>query len=705
MKEYRFFSRVEQQVTVRGGKLMVMRTALQVAPALASVLLGIAFYVDTARVEAAEAEQTGEQPKLGIEHSECSFFGPLRERYMAAVLGKVRAGRGESQIGRLTRAVASRLPQSQSGGAHGLRRSTAGIDADSIDAYVLADLADRGITPAEPTNDFEFIRRVTVDLTGRIPGPEQVIQLVNDPSPSKRAALIDSLLASSEWVDKWTVFFSDLFKNTYTNTQITIFNEGRNAFYKWIHDSLANHKPYNQMATELIAATGTSNIDQTQGQLNFLILNNQGGGPVQDVYDSQAAGVAEAFLGMAHMNCLLCHNGRGHLEGLSLWGSTFTRCQAWQFSSFISHTAMPRFFTPDDPNIARANNGLQYRALVNSTVSDYTLNTTIGNRPARALGAGACAAATVAPVYIDGTSTAVKGSDYRAALAKYITGDMQFSRAAVNYVWAHLFGVGIVDPPDQFDLARLDPDNPPPAQWTLQPSNPQLLDALARHFILNRYDIKALLREIANSQSYQLSSRYSGDWDPAWEPYFARHFVRRLWAEELHDAVVIASGIIPKYNVPNFSDASTVYQLDSPGFGLVSFAMQLPDVRNEPDGAAGPVSLFLDAFQRGDRDMTPRKGEGSIQQALNLMSDNFVVSRTHATGTGIAGSNLVAALNAGLSDSQLVTQLYLTVLSRYPSDDELQIATGNLSANPNHTQAAEDLFWVLFNKVDFIFNY
>jgi hypothetical protein len=400
------------------------------------------------------------------------------------------------------------------------------------------------------------------------------------------------------------------------------------------------------------------------------------------------------------VNCVLCHNGRGHLDGLSLWGSSATRYQAWQFSSFISHTGMPGTASPIDPNNPKAGR-LTYWAFTTGA-TDYALNTTTGNRPARQPLVGGLK--NVAPVYLDGVSSPAKGQDYRAALAHYVTSDMQFSRAAVNYIWAHLFGMGIVDPPDQFDLARLDVNKPPPSPWTLQPSNPRLLDSLARHFIDSGYNIKALLREITTSQTYQFSSRYAGTWNPTYEPYFARHFVRRMWSEELHDSIVTATGIVPTYNVAGFSNASTIYGVDSPGFGPVSSATQLPDVINQPDGG-GAVSQFLDSFMRGDRDLTQRKGEGSILQALNLMNDNFVQSRIHSTGTGTQGSNLVAALNAKLSDPQLVSQLYLTVLSRYPTAAELQAALVPLSTNPNHNQAAEDLFWALFNKVDFVFNY
>ena len=155
----------------------------------------------------------------------------------------------------------------------------------------------------------------------------------------------------------------------------------------------------------------------------------------------------------------------------------------------------------------------------------------------------------VAPQYIFNGDTPRSGENYRVALARNITGDFQFARATVNYMWAQFFGRGIVDPPDTFDPARLDPDNPPPAPWTLQPTNAALLNALAQHFVDCGYNLKALMREIVNSDTYQLSSRYNGQWNAAWEPYFARKFVRRLWAEEVHDAVAQSSGTMPSYSM------------------------------------------------------------------------------------------------------------------------------------------------------------
>jgi len=678
-----------------GGKFMKSLRFRYWMPLAAGALVTGSLYLGTSRVDAAEADTSG-NTGIQTDHSECTFFGPLRDHFMRSGINKLRT-RGESAIGALTRQVSAKLPEFIPGGSHNHDVGSCS-SGDTIDAYVCSDLQTRGIQQADSTNDFEFVRRVTIDLTGRIPTPDQVLKFANDPNPNKRAALVDQLLASPQWVDKWTVFYSDLFRNTRANSQITIDHEGRNSFYKWIHDSLAGGKPYNQMVTEMIAATGTNNITQDQqGAMNFLLLHWNTGGPTQDIYDMQAAGVAEAFLGMAHMNCVLCHNGRGHLDGLSLWGQQATRYQGWQFSSFLSHTNYPGTRSPVDPNSPNARR-VTWWAFTNGT-TDYALNTTIGNRPARQPLPGGIK--NVAPVYIDGVSSPSKGQDYRGALARYVTSDPLFAKAAVNYIWAHFFGIGIVDPPDQFDPARLDINNPPPAPWTLQPSNPKLLDALARHFTDSGFNVRALMREIATSQTYQFSSRYNGAWNPTWEPYFARHFVRRLWSEEIHDSVVTATGIVPTYTVPNFTLASTVYGVDSPGFGTVSYAMQLPDVVNEPDGN-GAVSRFLDSFMRGDRDITQRKNEGSILQALNLMNDNFIESRI--LGTNKSG-NLYKLLNSGIKDDQLVIQMYLSVLSRYPTAAELQTALVPLQTYANHTQAAEDVFWALFNKVDFVFNY
>ncbi len=624
------------------------------------------------RLDAQESRQ-----ELPVEHAECTYFGARHDRF--AHVGLKRTQSVEFRLGELTAQVRSRL-----GYAESVQLAANADSPGLIDRYLLQAMKDAGVTPAGKTNDYEFLRRVTLDLTGRIPAADRVLSFAADPSPDKRARLVDELLAQPEWVDKWTMYFGDLFKNVDRNTQVNRYEQGRNAFYGWIRDSLAADKPYDQMARELIAAKGDNSWDPKQGNLNWLAGGIVTGGPAQDIFDQQAANTAETFLGLANLNCVLCHNGRGHLDQLNLWAARTTRYQAWQLSSFFSHTSVDavRASSAAQNRYYALNDGTRYKA-------DYALNTTTGNRPARQPAGNE---RTVAPVYFFTGEPPKQGEDYRTALARMVTSDIQFSRAAVNHLWKEFFGRGLVEPIDQFDLARLDPDNPPPAPWTLQPSNPRLLNALAQEFANNGYDLKWLMRQMVNSEAYQLSSRYDGNWDPTWEPLFARKLVRRLWAEEIHDAIAQSSNVLPVYTV-NMS--TTMDQ----NLVKIGWAMQLPQPTRLP---AGPSQQFLDYFLRGNRDDQERSGEGSVLESLALKNDPFVMSRIRAAGRADSGS--LVAQKLGLPDTQLVDALFLAVLSRHPNDAEMNTALLSLKGG-NRQQAAEDLVWTLYNKVDFVFNY
>ena len=633
----------------------------------------------------AQSENSDQQ--LTVEHADCPYFGPQRERFVDESVRMSLGMKSSHQLSSMTTAVGKMLGYVPGGSrTYNYDQSHA---AGSIDSYIFADLQAKNITPAPKTTDWEFIRRVTLDLTGRIPNPDRVLSFVADTAPDKRAKLIDELLIKPEWVDKWTMFYGDLFKNT-TNkasTSMNRFAQGRNAFYQWIKQSLTDGKPYNQMATELLSIQSDSTY--TDGAADFLVGSIVTGGPTQDIMDQMTADTFDTFLGVTHVNCLLCHNGRGHLDTLSLWATSTTRYQAWQLAGFLSHTGTTRV-VPDPAN----NPNVFYYSLqdnIKNFTLDYTLNTTTGNRPVRVSSTPNCKSGQpcyyVPPQYIFNGNAPKPGENYRVALARNITGDFQFARAAVNYMWAYFFGRGIVDPPDTFDPARLDPDNPPPAPWTLQPSNPRLLNALAQHFIDSGFNVKSLMREIATSDTYQLSSRYNGQWSPEYEPYFARKFVRRLWAEELHDAVVQSSASYPSYSVRGWTEL---------GLGKLTYAMQFPDVLNvEPT-----TDAFLDSFLRGNRDDQPRKSEGSILQALNLMNSTIIETRL-----GLVGNQLVPQV-LGLNNTDAVNRLYLTILSRYPSDDEKSKALASLpTATAARNLAMQDLAWSLYNKVDFVFNY
>jgi hypothetical protein len=640
-----------------------------------------------------------------VQHAECSFFGANHDKFVnAATMEAVRHGviSSTGQQGASAKYSASALTNAVVGGlapAPPGTRTGSIVDpatSSTIDRYIFQALATANVTPAPLTTDYEFVRRVTLDLTGRIPTASQVTSFVSDSSPDKRSKYIDNLLSSPQWTDKWTQYFGDFFQNNSTNAQGTRrFQDGVVAFNKYIRDSLNSGKPYDQMAREIITATGANSY--TQGELNYIVGGVVSGNPPggADNWDQETTDIATQFLGLSNLNCLLCHNGFGHLDSLNLWGAQTTRQQAWGMASFMSHTPQPgRTVVNGNPNI------YYWSVTDNPKMPDYPLNTTTGNRPPRQpIGT----LKNVSPQYLFTGQSPAAGTNYRAALAGYVTSDFQFARAAVNYMWAQFFGLGIVDPPDQFDPARLDPNNPPtvpwpsdPSQpWPLQPSNPQLLNSLAQDFIDSKFDLKSLMREITNSKTYQLSSRYDGTWNPAWENLFARKMVRRLWSEELHDAITQSSGMMPTYNMGAV-------------FGTVNWAMQLPEpagLNGTPDGNNGAVNNFLNAFLRGNRDDQTRRQDGSISQALDLLNDNFVMSRVQLAKAPKGALLSSAQAMPMAQNDQAVNTLFLNVLGRYPTGDEMTTAMGHLSGTATRNTELENLLWSLYNKVDFVFNY
>ena len=216
-----------------------------------------------------------------------------------------------------------------------------------------------------------------------------------------------------------------------------------------------------------------------------------------------------------------------------------------------------------------------------------------------------------------------------------------------------------------------------------------MLEWLADGFRDNGFDLKWLMAEIVNSDAYQRSSRYAGVFNPLYEQYFVRHQVKRLTAEQIHDALVEAAGRLPTYNPSRFIRRK-------------NYAMQFPDVVNMPPGNNRTVAAarqLLEVFTPGDREETPRSREGSPLQALSLMNNPFVQGLLEPDGRPGTITTLLE-----LQDPVLVSRLYLTVLGRYPSLAERTLALNHL-AEGDRTERAADLMWVLFNKTDFCFNY
>ncbi|MFL6247299.1 MAG: DUF1553 domain-containing protein [Thermoanaerobaculia bacterium] len=532
--------------------------------------------------------------------------------------------------------------------------------ANYIDTQIGAKLKEAAITPAAIAKDEEFLRRVTIDLTGAIPSASDADAFFADTRTDKRARKIDELLQSSAFVDRWTLWYGDLVQNVQASDAVRQYYLGRNAHYLWIRESIRTGKPYDAMVREDLAGEGDN---FTSGVANYIVRQLQRNGPPQDTYDNLAAHSAEKFLGIP-MLCISCHSGPGHLELVNVYLRGKTRDDFWKMAAFFSRTAIrgSRYTDPANPNA----NVIRYDVLTNPNGA-YRLNTTDGNKSPRAPATGQ--PDTVTPAFLTTGEQPKAGEPYRAAYGRMLTADRQFARATVNYLWKEMFGIGLVEPVNAFDLARL----------SVQPSHPALLEALTDDFIANGYNVRALLRTIAMSNAYQLSAAYNGTHpDPS---YFARRAPHRLSAEMLLDAITTATGVPAQFPVQ--------------GMGTVTKAMQLPDPL---DARRSPASRFLDSFGRGNRDDVARTNDSAIAQALALMNDTIVTTRVRRANNSTVSKVLAATSDLGT----IADQLYLITLSRRPTPAERQIAIDYLRAGVLG-ERAEDLQFVLINSLEFLF--
>jgi hypothetical protein len=558
------------------------------------------------------------------------------------------------------------------------RRSNQPVPIRSfIDQFIFSKMERDGVPHAGLSTDAEFLRRVHLDLTGRLPEVEAIRKFLADKDSGKREKTIDALLATAiegkidkpetPFLDKWTYFFGDLFRNC----SAELGARGRNLLRDYIYDALLLNRPYDEVVRELLTARTRDNFIDAAS--NFLLRDhvddfndvyiNQ-----TDSYDEMAISSAKYFLGV-NLECVSCHSGPGHLEKINLWLSHVRREQLWRQAAFFSNVLMSRPFGI----------GNEYELLDKG--GHYDVTTRSARRMPRYK-------ADLSPQFLLTGEKPKEGEPWREAYARMMTSDLQFARATVNLIWAELMGVGIVDPPTDFDLARLDPANPPPAPWTVQPSHPELLEALAGDFRDHHYDMRRLIRLIVSSSTYQLSSHFEGEWKSSYAQYFARHFVRRLPAEEICDAIDQATGIFPAIEVAD-------------GNVKVNYVLQTRSSEDIGGKDLEPIRLLLASFGQADRDKTERDFSGSTVQAAALLNSRFVKEHIKAQESG----RLHKLLNhePPLANDQIVDEMFLAFLSRLPLESEKAIAVKTLEEH--HNQGLEDLAWALINKTEFLYNY
>jgi hypothetical protein len=539
-----------------------------------------------------------------------------------------------------------------------------------IDEFIFAKMAADGIPNAPLSSDEEFFRRIHIDLTGRIPHDEELRAFLDSNEPDKRDTLIDRLVATRAYESKWTYFFGDLYKVAFNR----IGDDGKNVFSKWIRDNVHLDRPYNAMVQEMLTANAISNwyVGPSGYVARWVVLGINCDDEIhEDTSDELAINSVKHFLGV-DLTCVSCHNGRNHLEKINLWLSQRRREEVFQMGAFFGKTRVlrrtERSTAQDEYSIDDLGPGYDPSA---ETVVRVPRNGQKG---------------LIDPLYMFSGRKADTARHPRAQFAEMLTADPQFARATVNLLWSEMFGVGIVDPPLDFDLARLDPNNPPPAPWTLQPSHPELLEALAQYFREHNYSLKSVLTLIAKSSAYQLSSRYPGEWKASYSPYFARKFVRRLKAEEIYDSLVHATNIYTEIPVRG-TDVKARYAMDV----------------YAPDDFRGTelreLHFFLEAFGQSNREYSERTNDGDITQAVLLMNSPFVLKQVQAS----QGSFLTGLLkDETVSDDEKIARLFQRFLIRKPGTDELAKARSVVKTG---SKGWEDLQWLLVNKVEFVHNF
>ena len=492
-----------------------------------------------------------------------------------------------------------------------------------VDEHVFAKLERFHLLPSELSDEAEFLRRVCLDLIGTLPPPERVNEFLGDPDPDKRDELIEKLLDSPEYVDYWTFRFSDLLRVV----QEPYYSQ---LYFEWIRGSVAENKPYDQMAFERLAAQG-----RDRPASHFWENNSQ---PSRIISEELRVYMGRRF------DCAECHD-----HPFEPWSQD----QFWGLAAFYGNLDFIGY----------------YDVLFDNPAGGY------GDKGQPGLAMHPRKKVAVTPAYLDGTPLAEeKRLDPRSAFAEWLTAHPYFSEAIVNRIWGYFFGRGIVDPVDDFKAS-----NPP--------THPRLLEALAADFRENGHDLKRLIRLIAQSRTYQLSSRPNANNRDDRINY--SHFIPRpLDAELLLDAMSQVTG------VPEVFHEKPESLTGQPPPGTRAIQLKSP-VRY--------FSQFLDLYGRPFRHAVPeRDADPSLTQALHIYAGKAYTEKISKTG-----GRLDQLLEQGKADLPIVQELYLAALTRFPEKREqsaLMAALEQAGAS-GRRQALADLTWALLTSREFSYQH
>ncbi len=492
-----------------------------------------------------------------------------------------------------------------------------------VDTLIFAKIQELRIEPAGLCTDEEFVRRAHLDAIGRLPTPERVRAFLADRSPDKRAKLVDELLARDEFADLWAQHWADRLGVN----QRFVGKIGAVKYHRWVREQIAANVPEDELARRVLTAAGGN-------------YSNPPAGFYRRLRDPQtrAEEVSQLFLGV-RVGCARCHNHPGE---------RWTQDDYYGLAAFFA-----RLQYKDGPFFVQLYD--KEETVLPLRDGEVTQPRTGKVMPPKFLGGEV---AEIAP-----------GQDRREAFAAWLTAPDNpfFAKAAVNRIWYHLFGRGLVDPVD--DLRSTNP-----------PSHPALLDALAADFVAHGFDRKHLIRVVMTSRVYQLSHRPTATGrDDA--KYFSHYPLRRLGAEQLLDAIADATGVPAKF----------------PGLPTGTPAAALPDGEYKHP--------LLEAFGRPARAMAcecERGTDTNLTQALHLVG-GLTFDRQVRDPDGRAAKLAKSAK----PDGEILDELFLATLSRLPTGAErVRLLARFAQRGPAGRRAvAEDVLHALINSPEFLFQH
>ncbi len=498
-------------------------------------------------------------------------------------------------------------------------------ETNFVDTLTFAKLKQMSIAPSDVCTDFEFVRRAYLDCIGRMPSIEEAKAFLTDKDAKKRDKLIDALVEMPEFADFWALKWADVLRSS----RKTIQTKGSYGFQAWLRGHFQKNTPWDQVVQELITANGNT---FSNPPANYYRIAKD---PT-----SLAETTAQLFLGV-RMQCAKCHN------------HPFER---WSQDDYYGMAAwFARVKTKPEPSIGTKPQGQPVAAEVVYAAREGEVQQPRSGK-------------TMKPRYIGTGDADVKpGEDRRGVLAVWLTSPENtfFSKSVANRVWFHLMGKGIVDPVDDFR------DSNPSC-------NDELLNALAKDFAKNKFDMKQLVRTIMKSRTYQLSAQ-PNDSNKDDNKYFSHAVTKLLTAEQLLDAICDFTAMPEKFA----------------GLPMGTRAIQLPDGEvNHP---------FLKTFGQPARELAcecERESDGNLAQALQLINGPTVNEKVRN-----AGNRLGKMLTAKTSDDEMLNELFYAALARAPFEDEKKIALGHVAKGSDKRKAWEDVVWALINTREFLFRH